>query len=125
MDILVFSSYYPFKGDSNPEQITNAVHYFCKEWVKNGNRVIVINLEIKFLNMNNWKNIISKDNIFESIEGVKIYKFQISRIIPKKNKIFNIQIKGVVKDILDILDNEDFSPRPYCLSFPFNSVGYN
>ena len=50
MNILIFSSYYPFPGDLTPEKTTNVVHYFCREWVKNGHRVIVINLDIKFFN---------------------------------------------------------------------------
>lgn len=46
MNILIISHVYP--GGGTPETYTPVVHYFTREWVKMGHRVIVVNLSTYF-----------------------------------------------------------------------------
>lgn len=46
MNILVISHVYP--GGGTPQSFTPVVHYFAREWVKQGHKVIVVNLSTYF-----------------------------------------------------------------------------
>ena len=46
MNILVISHVYP--GGGTPQSFTPVVHYFTREWVKQGHKVIVVNLSTYF-----------------------------------------------------------------------------
>lgn len=45
-NILVLTSIYP--ADDIPKGWTPVVHYFTKEWVKQGHRVLVVNYQARF-----------------------------------------------------------------------------
>ena len=44
MNILVVTQLYPQPDDTGGYKITHTVEYFCKEWVKEGHKIVVIHV---------------------------------------------------------------------------------
>ena len=59
--VLVLTSIYP--ADDVPKEWTPIVHYFTREWVKNGNEVRVVNVVSRFPNFAYWIARLLKERI--------------------------------------------------------------
>src|SRR5699024_5167396 len=92
MNILVFTNHYPFKDRDSTA--TRAVHYFTKEWVKQGHRVVVVHNYIKLVNVFNVRNK-KRDYDSYNIDGVEVLYCPINRYIPKSDYIFKSDVKHV------------------------------
>lgn len=104
MNILVFTHLYKIKENKHLFEDTAAVHYFTKEWVKQGHRVFVIHMYD--FNITNLKHIINtKKDIIYNIEGVEVFFLPRLRCIPKKIYYFPWQIRNHKKKILKYLDS--------------------
>ncbi len=125
MKILVLTSIYP--SIEATKGTTPVVHYFCKEWVKQGHEVIVIHNDNKFLlffyflpafikrfitsrfgvilpNLAMRKNKVFKKN------GVKIFRIPILKIVPF-GKFSKYQLNYQIEKIQYFLEKEDFTPN--------------
>ena len=112
--ILVLTSLYPdlyFKTNTTP-----VVHYFCKEWVKAGHKVLVIHNQNKFpllfyILPKFLKNLIEsflavripnldqRKNFKFELDNVSIYQFPILKIIPfskNSNRAIDKQLRKII-----------------------------
>jgi len=122
--ILVLTSIYP--SSDATKGTTPVVHYFCKEWVKQGHEVIVIHNDNKYLLIfyflsNFVKNYITSKFgvIFPNTkmrkssdvlrDNVKVFRRPILKLVPF-GLFSNYQLKKQLKEIEIILKNEDFIP---------------
>lgn len=127
MNILVLTSEYPgnFKDPNN--NITPVVHYFAREWVKQGHNVIVIHNAHRFpyiihalpktikddFTLKHGFSIMGTDYIrkdaFE-LEGVRVWRLPIVKYIPHGDH-FHYTIKKHAKKIENILNELHFTPE--------------
>ncbi|WP_064468877.1 glycosyltransferase family 4 protein [Lederbergia galactosidilytica] len=132
MNILIFTQYYPFTKDLSPEKTTKAVHYFAREWKKDGHRVIVIHNHIQESNFllglnriikkeDNSKQILNEP--FKSVtDGVESYLLPISRYIPKSNYITKSKVIKQLELIKKILVEKNFNPDVLFCHFPISQL---
>lgn len=113
MNILVFTNHYPFKYKDSTA--TKVVHHYTKEWVKQGNRVIVVHNHIELVSNFSKSNIRISDSY--TIEGVEVLYCPINRYIPKSKHIFNSEINKVKNTILTYLDMKNFTPDRFVVHF--------
>lgn len=126
MKILVLTSIYPQPDDEKNSGVTPVVHYFTKEWVKNGHEVFVIHNSNKFLfflylipNFIKQKinsllgivvpNINQRKKLYRISDGVKIKRIPILKLIPKRD-FLKYQINKQFKKIKKTLKEENFKP---------------
>lgn len=116
MNILLLSTIYP-APDINIANNTNVVHYFAKEWVKQGHNVLVIHNYPVYMKLFHWiggmaeKMIASKFNTsvtavyqkedveFE-MDGVKVVRMPLFKPLPRfavPAKSLNRQIEKIVR----------------------------
>lgn len=124
MRILVLTSIYP--SDESTVGTTPIVHYFCKEWVKQGHKVVVIHNDNKYILLFYFlpkfiksfiasryglilPNIALLKDIFFEKDGVKILRIPILKIMPF-GKFSKISLKKQFTKINSFLDKEDFTP---------------
>ena len=95
-NILILTSIYP--ADDIPKGWTPVVHYFTREWVKQGHRVLVVNYQARFPNLYYkvagifQRKITSKvgytvmtgavDDRHYEIEGVPVYRICLKKLKP-------------------------------------------
>lgn len=121
MNILVVSAIYPEPDEYNIRKDTNVVHYFAREWVKNGHNVIVLHLyqnPIKYI----FKLGINRKISETDLDGVKvIYSFS-QIFIPRKNSTYKIQQKLMTKRIEKYMKQNyfDFVPDVSIVHFPMS-----
>lgn len=122
MNILILSKIYPADDLSNAE--TPVVHYFAKEWVKQGHNVKVI---VNYPTFPNFFYTITKrfENTINSITGaitpryctkrkyqldnVDIYRIPIKKYIPH-GKFSNKTLQKQLNEILNYLEESAFKP---------------
>ncbi len=126
MKILVLTSVYPQIDDDKSDGVTPVVHYFAKEWVKSGNKVLVIHNANKFIfplyllprflkkKINSFMGMAlpkfsQRKVTFRVSEGVKIKRIPILKIVPRRD-FFPLQIKNHFNKITQTLRELDFSP---------------
>lgn len=102
MNILLISDIYPYYINQSRKEISYALHYFTKEWIKN-NRVIVIR---PFIVPKNIKNINLYPNKF-ILDKVEVHVLPLIKI--PKTKIFIHKI--LTKKIKKILNIKKFVPN--------------
>jgi glycosyltransferase involved in cell wall biosynthesis len=114
MNILVFTNHYPLKDRESTA--TKAVHYFTKEWIKQGHSVIVVYNHIELMAFFKMKN---KDRVTESyiLDGVKVLYCPVNRYIPKSDYIFKYEVRKVSDTIIDFLVKQNFSPDKFVVHF--------
>lgn len=109
MKILLITSLYPCYKDQPKSEMTYAIHYFVKEWIRMNNEVIVINTRriypkaVSFLKKSKLANENSDYYNFE-IDGVRVYRIPVvkypkgyyTKDSVKKNVDY---IEKVMKDI--------------------------
>ena len=125
MNILILTTIYPAL-DIKISNNTNVVHYFTREWVKQGHKVLVIHNYPIYLKILHWiaqicdKIIASKFNtsvttIYQSkdfkfqIEGVNVIRMPLFKPFPRfkvPQKILDKQIKKIAH----FCQNNNFSP---------------
>ena len=122
--ILVLTSIYP--SSDATKGTTPVVHYFCKEWVKQGHEVIVIHNDNKYLLIfyflpdfvKNYitskfgvilPNISMRRRKIYHLDGVTILRAPILKILPF-GSFFKYQLKKQLNDILKFTENENFTP---------------
>ena len=98
MNILALTSTYP-QQDDNGTVVTPTVQYFCEQWAKTGHRVIVIHSNSCFpllfytiplkLRMklesklgHTFPTKASRKELIQENDGVKVYRFPMTKIIP-------------------------------------------
>lgn len=124
-NILVLSSIYP-APDIKIANNTNVVHYFAKEWVKQGHKVLVIHNYPVYMRAFHWiasftsKMIASKFNtsvtaIYQSkdvefeMDGVKVVRMPLYKPLPRFGVSGNVMRKQV-KKIVEWCKNNNFTP---------------
>ena len=117
--ILVLTSIYP--SSDATKGTTPVVHYFCKEWVKQGHEVIVIHNDNKYLLIfyflpdfvKNYitskfgvilPNISMRRRKIYHLDGVTILRAPILKILPF-GSFFKYQLKKQLNDILKFTEN--------------------
>jgi glycosyltransferase involved in cell wall biosynthesis len=122
INILVFSIHYP--NNANNSKVTSVVHYFTREWVKLGHRVVVVHNYIQlwepyrvlFRNFDNDKPYIREVNNYE-IEGVKVLLVPVTKYIPKSRHIFSRDAMRTKDKIISFLKRESFKPDLFIIHF--------
>ena len=122
-NILLLTSVYPSEDVLNQ---TPVVHYFAREWIKMGHRVIVIHsistfpfFYYKVINyFGQWitnfvgsrVNLKKLDkDIRYYLDDVLIFRFPLLKYVPH-GKYSNIIIKSLLKKIVEAINNENFLP---------------
>lgn len=126
MKILVLSPNYPRLDSKHANISTSVVHYFVKEWVKEGHQILVINnpnVYLKFMYMlpdglkMKLKTLTGKT--IQDIEITKEKKYIIDDVqvyrIPLKKNIFNRKsnkkvLSKHIRKIKNIMDESNFTP---------------
>ncbi|QQK80448.1 glycosyltransferase [Salicibibacter cibi] len=125
MNILVLTSVYPQPDDPNNSGVTPVVHYFAKEWVKQGHNVLVVHnsnkypsfvylLSERFKGTINSKvgGFIPNKNIGVldyQIDGVKVLRLPITKKVPRK-PFSSKQINHQYNKIKSYLKEKNFKP---------------
>lgn len=126
MKILVLTSIYPQPDDIKSAGVTPVVHYFAKEWVKMGHKVVVVHNANRFIlpfymipskivqNLNSKLGMVApnkkqRKRLSNELEGIKIYRIPITKLIPR-GKFFNFQIKKQFNKIRNVLELNKFEP---------------
>lgn len=116
MRLLVFTSEYPPYGD------TQVVHYFTRQWVKQGAEVDVIYqcdrliFPLCYLTKNKVKRHTAGKTEQYTLEGVNVLKVPISRPIPNKRQRTPYSVHSAVKAIEKFTEGKeyDFIINHYC-----------
>jgi len=126
MRILVLTSIYPQPDDDKTAGVTPVVHYFAKEWARQGHEVIVIHNANKFLlplylvpknirrKINSLFGIVypefrQRKPLYRTSDNVKIIRLPILKVIPQRD-FFPSQIKNHFQRVIGILQQYDFTP---------------
>lgn len=126
MRILVLTSIYPQPDDDKTAGVTPVVHYFAKEWARQGHEVIVIHNANKFLlplylvpknirrKINSLFGIVypefrQRKPLYRTSDNVKIIRLPILKVIPQWD-FFPSQIKNHFQRVIGILQQYDFTP---------------
>lgn len=82
MKILLITKLYPGYKNQSREEMTYAIHYFAKEWIKQGHEVEVIRVWPKYPTLVNKFITKQKDMSNETfqLEGVKVHRLTINKI---------------------------------------------
>lgn len=121
MNILLISTLYPEPEEFGIVNDTKAVHYFAREWVKMGHKVVVFhpyrNPIPKILSH-------SKEITFSCIEGVKVVFGQNQLLVPHNFVPFDFQQKWLANRFLRFIKNllPDFVPDVVSVHFPLCSL---
>lgn len=126
MNILMLTSVYP-QEDDKKYKTTPTVQYFCREWVKQGHKVFVIDngsrfpsvvyhlpkcikkllenrLQLQIPSLDSWKNIDVDD------QGVKVYRRNMLKYIPH-SPYTKKSIEQQCRLILSIISSQGFEPN--------------
>lgn len=112
MKILLITSLYPCYKDQPKSEITYAVHYFVREWIRMNHEVIVINTRrvypkiISFLKKGKKANEDSTYYNFE-IDGVKVYRMPIIKY--PKGYYSKYSIKSSINSIEKVMRDNNFN----------------
>ena len=126
MRILVLTSIYPQPDDDKTAGVTPVVHYFAKEWARQGHEVMVIHNANKFLlplylvpkkirrKINSLFGIVypefrQRKPLYRTSDNVKIIRLPILKVIPQRD-FFPSQIKNHFQRVIGILQQYDFTP---------------
>lgn len=124
MNIIILTSLYP--ADDLPKGLTPVVHYFAKEWVKKGHTVTVVHNHTIFPKFFYWfarnfngfiSNFVGSTipkvrrgkRIEYEIDGVKVIRLPIFKIIPFFNYSEQVQLKQFLS-ICEILESKIIKP---------------
>lgn len=125
MNILLISSIYPEPEEYRIRNDTKAVHYFAKEWVNDGHRVIVLHPyqnAIKLL----LSRKISKEIRENVIDGVTVIFGEVQLYIPHTNRPLVFQQKHLAVRMREYLrkKHSDFVPDLVLSHFPMSSFSF-
>lgn len=123
MNILILTSNYP--ADDIPKQMTSVVHYFAKEWVRKGHRVVVLHSHNGFPFFVYWilklfrKRLESKVGYMftlskpcdkdYNLDGVVVHRRIMTKLLPHF-RFFDSSYRLQICQFLKILDEDDFKP---------------
>lgn len=131
MNILLLTTIYPEPVSYGIENDTRAVHYFAREWVKMGHRVVVLHLHTnafknasRMIDPRHW-NVHSNDN-----EGVKVFCTTTQILKPhsfvpyKWQQEYNaiIMVKALTNEIKDFIPDAITVHFPMSLLYFYNKV---
>lgn len=127
MNILVITQLYPQPDDAGGYKITHTVEYFCKEWVDEGNQVVVMHAPSKFPLLYYHapsfikKRLISgslriiptkesrKEMHYTSPTGIIVYRIPLLKMFPGKSYSAG-KLKRLSKRIVLLLKKVGFIP---------------
>lgn len=125
MKIMLLTPFYAIKGRKDLYEDTRAIHYFTKEWAKQGHEVLVVHTYFTPLkrikqNIINFQSLLfsSSKPTYTLIDGVKIILFvniKMSIGLPKFTRKQETVIKN---EIQQILNNEESRPDIIIFHFP-------
>lgn len=125
MNILTLTSTYP-EPDDNGRVVTPTVKYFCEQWSKAGNRVIVIHsnscfpmffyaipqkirMKLESKMGHTFPTKASRKPLVYEKDGIKVYRLPMTKCIPH-GKFSDKRIKKQVCKIKTALEKDDFKP---------------
>jgi len=119
MNILLFTTHYPDIHYDNKQ--TLADHYFAREWVKLGHRVVVIHIDIEFFP----KKVLRELNGYKStssfnLDNVEIHTIGVSRYFPKSAFLFKNTINRNSKSILLLIEKIGIIPDIVFVDFCYS-----
>ena len=127
MNILVITQLYPQPDDTGGYKITHTVEYFCKEWVKEGHKIVVVHVPSKFpsfyyhapsfikrrLIKGSLRIIPSKESRKElhyvTDNDISVYRYPLLKMFPGKGYSKG-KLKRVAQRIEEALAKENFVP---------------
>ena len=122
MNILVISAIYPEPKEFELKKDTLAVHYFAKQWVKDGNEVLVVHPYFNGLGkILDYFRIHSLGIRHSNIDGVNIIFGSAQQLLPHAIKPYSFQEKNLAKKIKRYIRNHfpSFIPDVISVHFPF------
>lgn len=127
MNILVISQLYPQPDDTGGYKITHTVEYFCKEWINEGHKIVVVHVPSKFpsfyyhapsfiknrLIKGTLRIIPSKESRKEihyvADNGIRVHRLPLLKLFPGR-AFSKAKLRKVSKRIETILSNDGFVP---------------
>lgn len=125
MNILLVSTLYPEPDEQGIVKDTKAVHYFAREWVKMGHRVVVLhpyrNPVTKLSRCFSRRNGTIRRNV---IEGVEVLLYELQLFVPHNYVPMAWQQRRAVSAFIDYLreNMQDFSPDAVTVHFPLTNL---
>lgn len=117
MNIVLMTHLYKLDVNNHLNEDTCAIHYFAKEWIKQGHRVNVIHTyDFNFTNM--LRRFKTQNDIRYTIDGVEVFFTTHHRYIPKSTKYFPFQIKLYTEKIIGYIDSLDYEPDIFICHIP-------
>ena len=126
MNILIVTGIYPREDAEEKSSATKVVHYFAKDWIKMGHRVVVIHTpnrlfsafyylpstireKLKAITGNEFsdKNMIKKGEI--PYDGVEVYRHPVFKLIPRSLSN-NYLVSRCANDVAAFLKTKGFTP---------------
>ena len=127
MKILLISTFYPEPDNKKLVQDTSVVHYFAKEWAKQGNDVTVLHLYA-----HNFKNIFHYNPIkygkiqqMKNLDGVKLFLMENQFFVRNAKHYTIFQRRRIFKSINNFFDKQmpEYNPDVVVVHFPSHFVG--
>jgi len=117
MNIVFFTSHYPNPYFDNHQ--TKADHYFAREWVKAGHKVVVIHNDFELF----YRQLFlkkAKESSLYTLENVSVFRIKIVRYFPRSRFVFKNTFSKAKKSILKFLQLVGIEPDvifvDFCLS---------
>lgn len=127
MNILLLTTIYPEPENYGIESDTKVVHYFAREWVKMGHRVVVFHLHTNAIK--NVKRCIDtryRGVRYNKREGVEVFCASTQIFVPHSFVPYKWQQERAARRMLKSLANEipDFTPNVISVHFPMSLLHF-
>lgn len=127
MKILVITTFYPQPNRQDLIQDTSVVHYFAKEWVKEGHCVDVVHLYAhNFKKILNYKHLkYGKFQKCQQLDGVNVHLMENQFFVKNARCYLKFQQRNIFNKINEYFDNnfKEYEPDIVLVHFPSHFVG--
>lgn len=128
MNILLFTTIYPGAEAFGIPSDTKTVHYFAKEWKKQGHHVEVIYLyqnAIKKIRPQNLKEIFySAENVYV-YEGISVHLFRYQLLVPHAIELQTFQMRDFQIKVEACIEKIGFDADLTVVHFPMSFIGFD
>src|SRR5690554_4105006 len=102
MKILLLTTLYPEKNRPDLRKDTRAIHYFTRQWTKDGHEIIVVHIYLNPIrDLFHHKK--RTDISLSQYEGVKVILIEKQLLYPHTRKLLKFQQKATSKSINNFL----------------------
>ncbi|MDO5151508.1 MAG: glycosyltransferase family 4 protein [Oscillospiraceae bacterium] len=128
MKILLFTTIYPGAEDYGVPADTKAIHYFVREWEKQGHEIDIIYLyqnAIKRIKPQTMKEIFDGTEIDYAYENVPVHLFRYQLLVPHANELMPFQMTNFQTKVNRCVERLALQPNLIIVHFPLSYIGFD